>query len=73
MVSDRNALSRYAPPEIILEILKSCETFEQLRALILTSSHIHLVWVAHHRIIIWHVAPKVIPAFDPALMAVCTH
>ncbi len=71
MATTRTALSRHVPLEIILEILKACETFEQLTALLLTSKRIYSVWELHHGVVIWHVAPRVIPAFDRALITVC--
>ncbi|KAK4124555.1 hypothetical protein N657DRAFT_395918 [Parathielavia appendiculata] len=35
----------------------------------LACRHLHAVWVANCPSIIWHVAPKVIPPFDRALIA----
>ena len=58
------------PAEIVVRIFQYCDSFADLGALFLTCRHAHSVWVANNPNIIWHVAPKLIPAFDRALMAV---
>jgi hypothetical protein len=59
-----------APAEVTVRIFQCCSSFADLRALLLTCRHLHSVWVANAPSIVWHVGPKVIPAFDQALMAV---
>jgi hypothetical protein len=58
------------PPEILLAVFQSCDSFEQLSALMSTCRQMHNIWTHHHPVIIWHVAPKTIPAFDRGLMTV---
>jgi hypothetical protein len=59
-----------APAEVLLLIFQSCESLQQLNALSLTNRRMHAVWLEHQSIILWHVGPKMVPAFDRALMAV---
>jgi hypothetical protein len=58
------------PAELVVRIFQYCSSFADLRALFLACRHTHAVWVANSPNIIRHVAIKVIPAFDQALMAV---
>jgi hypothetical protein len=59
------------PPEIVIRILQSCEHLAQLRNLVRVSRRVNSVWHVNAPPIIWHVAPKAIPHFDLALVAVC--
>jgi hypothetical protein len=58
------------PPELVIRIFQHCDSFADLRALLLTCRSIHAVWVANGVAVARHLAPEVIPAFDQALMAV---
>ena len=69
-MSPRCALASTAPPEIVVRIFQSCDSFADVRALLLTCRHTHAVWVANGPGVIGHVARKLIPAFDGAVMAV---
>jgi hypothetical protein len=60
----------FTPPEILIKILQSCESFRQLLRLAMTSRRLYEVWQEHMPMVIWHVGPKEIAAFDTALMAV---
>ncbi len=66
----RCALASTAPAEIVIRIFQSCDSFADLRSLLLTCRHIHAVWVANSPGIVGHVARKLIPAFDGAVIAV---
>ncbi|KAK3903863.1 hypothetical protein C8A05DRAFT_32394 [Staphylotrichum tortipilum] len=59
-----------APVELIIRIFQSCASFPDLRSLLLTSRRTHATWLAHRTTILAHVAPRTIPAFDRALLAV---
>ena len=59
------------PAELVVRIFQDCNSFADLRALLLTCRYAHSVWVANIPSIIWNVAPKLIPAFDRGLIAVC--
>ena len=58
------------PAELVVRIFQYCNSFADLRALLLTCRHAHSVWVANNPSIIRHLASKLIPAFDRGLMAV---
>jgi hypothetical protein len=70
MASTCTVLSDNAPVEIILEVFKSCDSFEEIHSLTRMSKRLNAIWHTHAPIIIWEVAPRIIPVFDRALMAV---
>ncbi|KAK4098499.1 hypothetical protein N658DRAFT_220254 [Parathielavia hyrcaniae] len=53
-----------APPEVSLSIFQACQSFQQVAALARTCRRMHDIWFTHASVIIWRVAPKVIPGFD---------
>ncbi|RHZ47490.1 uncharacterized protein CDV56_104081 [Aspergillus thermomutatus] len=57
-------------PEIIIQILKSCETLEEVVVCASACKRFHDVWLCHASQITWTVGQKQILAFDDALMAV---
>lgn len=58
------------PTEIVIRILKNCDSLSQLSSFIAASKLIHLIWLAHKETIVWHVGKTSIPAFEYALLAV---
>jgi hypothetical protein len=64
------AFPTFTPPEILIRILQSCQSFQQVLRLATTSRQLYEAWQTHMPMVIWHVGPKEIPAFDTALMAV---
>jgi hypothetical protein len=59
-----------APTEVVIRIFQYCSSLADLRALRLTCRRVHALWVVNNLSILRDVAPRVIPAFDRALMAV---
>ncbi|KAF9885283.1 hypothetical protein FE257_013081 [Aspergillus nanangensis] len=57
------------PQDIIALILQSCDSFSQIRSLILTSKPIHSVWILNQHSILWYVGQEDIPGFSDALIA----
>ncbi|KAI9375792.1 hypothetical protein BJX61DRAFT_493081 [Aspergillus egyptiacus] len=58
------------PEEVIALILQSCDSFHQLRCLILASKRIHSAWRRYERAILWRVGQVAITGFSDALVAV---
>lgn len=58
------------PPEILLQVLSQFDSFADITALATTCKRLNYLWQTAAPSIIWVIAPKRIPAFDDALMAV---
>lgn len=63
-------LTRSGPAEIILQILGSCSSTQDLLALISTCRHVRDVWQANVCAAIWPVWLREIPHFQDAVTAV---
>ncbi|PLB37352.1 uncharacterized protein BDW47DRAFT_132134 [Aspergillus candidus] len=58
------------PQEVVALILQSCDSFRQLRGLILTCKRIHLTWELNKPTILWHVGRAEIPGWTDAIGAI---
>ena len=63
-------LARSGPAEIILLILQSCHTTQDLLALVSTCQHVCRVWRGNAAAALWSVWLREIPHFRDALVAV---
>lgn len=63
-------LTRTAPPELVLCILRSCESTRDLFALVSTCRYIYQVWQANVSKVLWSVWLHEIPHFQDAITAV---
>ncbi|RKU44301.1 hypothetical protein DL546_004451 [Coniochaeta pulveracea] len=68
-MAGRNFLQAFSPPELLLRIFQRCSTAGDVGALAATCRYTYSVWKAHASAIISSVWPRVIPAFDEALVA----
>ncbi|PKY05940.1 hypothetical protein P168DRAFT_303636 [Aspergillus campestris IBT 28561] len=59
----------YLPQEVVALILQNCDSFRQLRSLILTCKRIHLAWELNKPAILWHVGRAEIPGWTDAIVA----
>ena len=57
-------------PEILIQILASCDTFAQAVALSSTCKDVYAVWLSNTSPILDRVGRQRIPAFDEAVVAV---
>ncbi|KAL2867680.1 uncharacterized protein BJX67DRAFT_76015 [Aspergillus lucknowensis] len=58
------------PEEVIALILQSCDSFHQIRCLILASKRMNSAWIRYERAILWQVGQVAITGFSDALIAV---
>ncbi|KAH6692717.1 hypothetical protein F5X68DRAFT_60511 [Plectosphaerella plurivora] len=58
------------PPEILLHFFSQFDSFADVTALAATCKRLNYLWQTAAPTIIWAIAPKCIPVFDEALMAV---
>ncbi len=65
-------LSRDAPSEVLVLVLGNCASFRDILSLALTCKHLHSVWRANGPAVLHTVARRCVPAFDIALLAVCS-
>jgi hypothetical protein len=70
-MSDNGLLS--GSPEILIQIVASCNAFAQVVALSSTCRYIQVIWISNASAILDRVARKCIPTFDEAVVAVGDH
>lgn len=58
------------PEELLALVLQSCDTFSQLRSLVLTSKRLHDAWTCNQRAILWKISQRAMVSFSDALIAV---
>ncbi|OJJ04449.1 hypothetical protein ASPVEDRAFT_172681 [Aspergillus versicolor CBS 583.65] len=58
------------PQEIIALVLQNCDSFHQIRSLILTSKPIRSAWLSNQRPILWRIGQGEITGFSDGLIAV---
>ncbi|BCS21962.1 F-box protein [Aspergillus puulaauensis] len=58
------------PEELLALVLQNCDTFSQLRSLVLTSKRLHNTWICNQRAILWNVSQRAMVSFSDALIAV---
>lgn len=58
------------PEELLALVLQNCDSFSQLRSLVLTSKRLHDAWTCNQRVILWTVSQKAIVSFSDSLIAV---
>lgn len=58
------------PEELLALVLQNCDSFSQLRSLVLTSKRLHDAWTCNQRAILWTVSQKAIVSFSDSLIAV---
>ena len=69
-VQENRFLGRSAPPEIIINILQSCDSTRDVLSLVLTCRHISQVWRSKTAAALWPVFLRKIPHVKEALIAV---
>ncbi|PLN83321.1 hypothetical protein BDW42DRAFT_165179 [Aspergillus taichungensis] len=58
------------PQEVVALLLQNCDSFSQLRSLILTCKWIHVAWEVNKPAILWHVGRAQIPGWSDAIIAI---
>lgn len=57
-------------PELLCQVLASCDSFQQVVSLSTTCKRFYAIWTTNSSAILPYVAPRCIPGFDEALVAV---